>query len=89
MKLSTPLTAALSAAATALPTTTPALSLELRADGRAATIFKHPNLAIVNNDSTFIPANSYCTDISNIFGGFDGKIRSVSVEKGVKCNFYQ
>lgn len=63
-------------------------TLELRGDGRAATLFKHPNLCEVNNDSTFIPASPYCTDISNIFGGFDGRVKSLSVEKGFKCNFY-
>jgi hypothetical protein len=60
--------------------------VEIRGDGRAATIFKNANLG---GESTFIPSNPYCTDISNIFGGFDGKVRSLSVEKGFKCDFYQ
>lgn len=58
-------------------------------DGRAATIYKHANLVGLNNDSTFIPANGFCTDISNIFGGFDGRIESLSVEKGFRCAFYE
>jgi hypothetical protein len=85
MKVSLLALASFDALATALPTSA---NLELR-DARAATLFKHPNLLTVNHDSTFVPANFYCTDISNIFGGFDGKIRSVSVEKGFKCDFYQ
>ncbi|KAF2996801.1 hypothetical protein E8E13_001215 [Curvularia kusanoi] len=52
----------------------------------AAMIFKFENL---RGPSTFIPANDYCTDMTNIFGGFDGEVRSLSTEKGVKCDFYQ
>ena len=56
------------------------------ADTRGATIFKRENLA---GQSTFLPAINYCTDMSNIFGGFDGEVRSLTVEMGVKCDFYQ
>lgn len=86
MKLCLTIAALTSSLAAALPTSA---GFEARADGRAATLFKHTNLGVVNNDSTFVPANSYCTDISNIFGGFDGKVDSLSVEGGYKCNFYQ
>ncbi|KAI4927231.1 uncharacterized protein J4E92_006398 [Alternaria infectoria] len=55
------------------------------ADGRGATIFTDKNF---NGRSTAIPANDFCTDIDNIFGNFDGKIRSVTVEKGYHCKFY-
>ena len=55
-------------------------------DARGATIYKEPDL---KGENTFIPANDYCTDMTNIFGGFDGNVRSVSVEKGVKCTFYK
>jgi len=55
------------------------------ADGRGATIFTNKNF---NGRSTAIPANDFCTDIDNIFGNFDGKIRSVTVEKGYHCKFY-
>lgn len=69
------------------PTTNDAKELKARNhDARGATIFKRANLA---GESTFIPANNYCTDMSNIFGSFDGEVRSLSVEKGVKCDFYQ
>ncbi|KAF2623271.1 hypothetical protein BU25DRAFT_478499 [Macroventuria anomochaeta] len=99
MKTSFLTTALQGALVTALPTTlltiptilepieirAPAL-LEVRADGRAATIYKSANLS---GESTFIPANNYCTNIDNIFGGFDGKIKSLGVEKGSKCDFYQ
>ncbi|KAJ4355268.1 hypothetical protein N0V95_003098 [Ascochyta clinopodiicola] len=88
MQLTTILLVTIGGLATALPTTTTS-PIELRSDARAATLFKHPNLETVNADSTFIPSIAYCTDISNIFGGFDGKIRSLSVEKGFKCNFYK
>lgn len=55
-------------------------------DGRAATIYKAAGAV---GESTFIPANDYCTNISVVPGGFDGKIKSLSVEKGAKCDFYQ
>ena len=55
-------------------------------DGRAATIFKGVNL---RSESTFIPANNYCTNIDVVPGGFDGNINSLSVEKGFKCDWYQ
>lgn len=55
-------------------------------DGRAATIYKSAGAV---GESTFIPANDYCTNISVVPGGFDGKIKSLSVEKGAKCDFYQ
>ncbi|KAF2127631.1 hypothetical protein P153DRAFT_387370 [Dothidotthia symphoricarpi CBS 119687] len=60
------------------------------ATGGGATIYKQQNLAVspLGTDSTSIPANAYCTDLNNIFGDFDGKVRSLSVEKGVKCQFY-
>ena len=105
MKLSILTLAVFSAFTTALPTTSIILEpvevrsplrtlhvqpkpapVEIRGDGRAATIFKNANLG---GESTFIPSNPYCTDISNIFGGFDGKVRSLSVAKGFKCDFYQ
>ncbi|UPX10019.1 uncharacterized protein EKO05_0000695 [Ascochyta rabiei] len=87
MQLSILVLSAVGGIVNALPTT---LSpIELRSDGRAATLFKHPDLATINADSTFVPANAYCTDISNIFGGFDGNIRSLSVEEGFKCDFYK
>ena len=92
-------TLSLSALTTALPAvpalpaptsiraaTFPAAPLAIRTDGRAATIYKTANLA---GDSTFLPADNYCVDVSNIYGGFDGEIKSLSVEKGFKCDFYQ
>ncbi|KAH7071906.1 hypothetical protein BKA63DRAFT_554808 [Paraphoma chrysanthemicola] len=54
-------------------------------DGRGATVFKEQNL---KGDSTAIPSNLWCTDLNNIFGGFDYKVRSVIVEKGYRCRFY-
>lgn len=60
-------------------------SLEAR-DVRAAIIFKSAN---VSGESTFIPANNYCANISVVPGGLSGKIKSLSVEKGRKCDFYQ
>ncbi|KAF1926940.1 uncharacterized protein M421DRAFT_422176 [Didymella exigua CBS 183.55] len=71
----------LSALASARPT-----AAVLASDARAATIFKSAN---TKGESTFIPANNYCTNISVVPGGFDGKIKSVSVEKDRKCDFYQ
>jgi hypothetical protein len=55
-------------------------------DARAATIYKSTNAV---GESTFIPANNYCTNISVVPGGFDGRIKSLSVEKGRKCDFYK
>jgi hypothetical protein len=30
----------------------------------------------------------WCTDLNNIFGDFDNKVRSMIVEKGFRCRFY-
>ena len=60
--------------------------IKIRGDGRAATIFKSSNL---HGESTFVPANNYCTNINVVPGGFDGEIRSLSVERGFKCSWYQ
>lgn len=93
MKACTLILAIFGALATALPITPtflePKLALvEVRSagDGRAATIFKGANL---RSESTFIPANNYCTNIDVVPGGFDGNINSLSVEKGFKCDWYQ
>lgn len=91
MHLTTATLLALSAFATALPTV-PILEpidtskIHVARDARAATIYKSANAV---GESTFIPANNYCTNIAVVPGGFDGKIQSLSVEKGRKCDFYQ
>ncbi|KAI4649634.1 hypothetical protein J4E93_003954 [Alternaria ventricosa] len=77
MQLFIPVIALLSTLVAAVPTAA--------ADGRGATIFTDKNF---NGRSTAIPANDFCTDMNNIFGNFDGKIRSVTVEKGYHCKFY-
>ncbi|KAJ4400725.1 hypothetical protein N0V91_008466 [Didymella pomorum] len=93
MKVSLAITALLSTLATALPTATILEPIDARTpvvldtrDARAATIYKSGG---VIGESTFVPANNYCTNISVIPGGFDGKIKSLSVEKGMKCDFYR
>ncbi|KAF1942260.1 hypothetical protein EJ02DRAFT_454459 [Clathrospora elynae] len=53
-------------------------------DGRGATIWSEKN---IQGRSTAIPANNYCTDMNNIFGDWDGKIRSIRVEAGYSCQF--
>ena len=50
-----------------------------------ATIYKSKHFA---GDSTAIPANTWCTDLSDIFGDFDGQVRSLAVEKGYRCQFF-
>merc|ERR1712137_102159 len=50
-----------------------------------ATIYKSKHFA---GDSTAIPANAWCTDLSDIFGDFDGQVRSLAVEKGYRCQFF-
>jgi len=98
MKPSLTITALLSTLATALPTATILELAEARVpvvldtrDARAATIYK--SVGAVGDCTfgacTFIPTNNYCTNISVVPGGFDGKIKSLSVEKGHKCDFYQ
>ncbi|KAF2193264.1 hypothetical protein K469DRAFT_715330 [Zopfia rhizophila CBS 207.26] len=59
-------------------------------DGRGATIYKQLNLQgeDVPAKQTAIPGNSYCTDMNNIFGGWDGQVRSLVVEPNYKCQFY-
>ncbi|KAH8723620.1 hypothetical protein GQ44DRAFT_828020 [Phaeosphaeriaceae sp. PMI808] len=54
-------------------------------DGRGATIC---TLTDLRGASTAIPANAYCTDLDNIFGNFDGHVRSVQVEAGHQCRFH-
>jgi hypothetical protein len=54
-------------------------------DGHGATILTSPNL---QGERTGIPGNAWCTDLNNIFGNFDGKVRSMVVEKGYTCQFH-
>jgi hypothetical protein len=54
-------------------------------DGRGATIFTSLGL---QGESTGIPGNAWCTDLNNIFGNFDCKVRSIVVEKGYTCQFH-
>jgi hypothetical protein len=56
-----------------------------RGDGRGATIFTALQLT---GDSTAIPANEFCNDLNNIFGNFDGRVRSLAVENGYRCRVY-
>jgi hypothetical protein len=97
MQLFIPVLALLSTLVAAVPTVSPTprpqrpISLhntnipQASSDGRGATIFKDKNF---KGQSTAIPANNFCTNINNIFGEFDGKIRSLTVEKGYQCKFY-
>lgn len=55
-------------------------------DARGATIYKIPNL---QGENTSLPANNYCTDMTNIFGDFNNNVRGLIMEKGVKCIFYK
>jgi hypothetical protein len=32
--------------------------------------------------------NAYCTNLNNIFGDFDGIVRSLEVQAGYRCSFY-
>jgi len=55
-------------------------------DGRGATLYKKQN---AGGDGFAIPGNSgYCTDLDNVFGDYDGKVRSFSVEQGYQCEFF-
>ncbi|KAH3911704.1 hypothetical protein HBI56_140330 [Parastagonospora nodorum] len=79
MQLFISVVALLSTLVTALPAPT-------YNDGRGATIYTSPNF---QGDSTFVPGtSSYCGDLNNIFGNFDGRVRSIVVEKGYRCQFY-
>lgn len=49
------------------------------AEGQGAIIFTEPER---KGDSAMIPGNAWCTDLSNIFGNFNGRVRSMVVEKG-------
>ncbi|KAF2786226.1 hypothetical protein K505DRAFT_202262, partial [Melanomma pulvis-pyrius CBS 109.77] len=59
-------------------------------DGRGATIWKQQNMIgdIVPADQTAVPGNAWCTNLNNIFGGWDKKVRSLVVQDGYKCQFY-
>ncbi|KNG46873.1 hypothetical protein DDE82_004266 [Stemphylium lycopersici] len=74
-----PTVALLAGLSAALPTyKTPAAAA-------GATIYTSKHFA---GDSTAIPANAWCTDLSSIFGDFDGHVRSLAVEKGYQCQFF-
>ncbi|KAJ4364647.1 hypothetical protein N0V83_009244 [Neocucurbitaria cava] len=62
-----------------------ALPAPPNADGRGATLW---TLRAFQGSSVAIPASAWCTDMNNVFGNFDGKARSLSVEGGYKCQFY-
>ena len=53
--------------------------------GRGATIFTGQNSS---GSSTAIPGISFCADLTNLYGNFDGKVRSLTVEAGYRCQFY-
>ncbi|OAL03057.1 hypothetical protein IQ06DRAFT_346023 [Phaeosphaeriaceae sp. SRC1lsM3a] len=74
MKTSVTVVALLSAV-TALPTAV----VGAAAEGQGAIIFTEPER---KGDSAMIPGNAWCTDLSNIFGNFNGRVRSMVVEKG-------
>ncbi|KAF2472913.1 uncharacterized protein BDR25DRAFT_312786 [Lindgomyces ingoldianus] len=59
-------------------------------DGRGATIFKQQDLIgeTVPADKTAIPGNAWCTDLTMIYGNWDGRVRSLVVQLGYKCQFY-
>lgn len=62
---------------------------DARNDG-ACTLYKAKNLAGKTSptDYTPIPADSGCLDLSNLFGVWEGKTRSLVVQEGYKCDFY-
>jgi hypothetical protein len=61
------------------------VELQTRQSGAGGIIFKGQNF---KGESTFIPGNSYCTDVNNIFGNFDGKVRSIKSLPGYQCQWY-
>ncbi|KAH7385429.1 hypothetical protein DE146DRAFT_759667 [Phaeosphaeria sp. MPI-PUGE-AT-0046c] len=63
----------------------PAVVVGPTIEGQGAIIFTEPKR---QGDSAMIPGNAWCTDLSNIFGNFDGKVRSMVVEKGFRCRFH-
>ncbi|KAG9195662.1 hypothetical protein G6011_00783 [Alternaria panax] len=63
----------------------PTAELQTRQSGAGGIIFKDQNL---KGESTSIPGNSYCTDLDNIFGNFDGKVRSIQSAPGFQCQWY-
>jgi hypothetical protein len=59
--------------------------LQTRQSGAGGIVFKDKNF---KGESTSIPGNSYCTDLYNIFGNFDGKVRSIQSTPGYQCQWY-
>jgi hypothetical protein len=55
-------------------------------DTRGVTMYKTPDL---KGESTFIPVNRKCTEMTNISGGFNNNVHSLIVDKGVLCEFYK
>ncbi|KAH8631446.1 hypothetical protein IG631_13129 [Alternaria alternata] len=81
MQLFLPFLALLSTLASAAPV----VELQTRQSGAGGIIFKDQNF---KGESTFIPGNLYCTDVNNIFGNFDGKVRSIKSLPGYQCQWY-
>ncbi|KAL1795930.1 hypothetical protein ACET3X_006154 [Alternaria dauci] len=63
----------------------PLLEVSARQAGAGGIIYKEPNF---QGESTYIPSNLYCTDVNNIFGNFDGKVRSIKSMPGYQCQWY-
>ncbi|CAN9430556.1 unnamed protein product [Alternaria alternata] len=68
-----------------LASAAPVVELQTRQSGAGGIIFKDQNF---KGESTFIPSNLYCTDVNNIFGNFDGKVRSIKSLPGYQCQWY-
>jgi hypothetical protein len=60
-----------------------------RNDG-ACTLYKAKNLAGKTSPTDYVPvpADSGCLDLSSLYGAWEGKTRSLVVQKGYKCDFY-
>ncbi|PSN71254.1 hypothetical protein BS50DRAFT_279128 [Corynespora cassiicola Philippines] len=95
MRFFTIITALVSAAAVSARPTTGGVELAKRdinllGDGRGATVWKQRNFVgtLEPNEKTAIPGNNYCANLDAVYGDWDKKIRSLTVEKGYKCSFY-
>ncbi|KAF2654886.1 hypothetical protein K491DRAFT_779186 [Lophiostoma macrostomum CBS 122681] len=72
------------------------VEVEVRTDGtdsRAATLYKSTTFSSPPSEQLPIPIPSsssppFCTDLSNVYGNFEGQVRGVAVEAGFRCTFY-
>ncbi|KAF2109917.1 hypothetical protein BDV96DRAFT_691556 [Lophiotrema nucula] len=64
-------------------------SIQVRDDTTPATLYKSQNLLGGTIPAAELPVPaSYCVDLSNVYGSWEGEVRSLIVYKGWQCCFH-